>query len=481
LAEAVLARFPAWKTGYDTWWARKGPALTRAYAKATEVEFWALTKEVLSAGVVDALETHDRNVTDDMSAVSELEHAGVNSDEVESGFGNVDYVGFRIQCPTTTVFGVAHAQKMGSFLSWPEQRQRLLGKLGQARFDELDIEAEEGKWRLKSYFEIPADERWRLLRDIRRRYHDICVLKPRLDLEAHNDAKRQRSTDAATKAEERANAKALAFMGFKDIDIVTTDAGLATIRAGFESRGKLLGTKGSFIEYLRSQLRAREHAYGQTKAKDALPAIGSGSSLEEVTRIVDGLRPLFSKPLLLIGAPDPLPSRERSQAVAPTELAKKLLVEYGKRMRQAWVQLGEYMDKGVFRLPRRAVAEGRKRRARKPRAAPAPRTPTARQRAAVLGKDFEDEGVQWRVLDVKWSAEYSEVVVFYYDVEDADEEELKAIDATDDFEGCGLDAVEMSTLSEVMKWIKESALVAKGGGGEVGSKRRASRDGERAD
>jgi hypothetical protein len=262
---------------------------------------------------------------------------------------------------------------------------------------------------------------------------------------------------------------------------VTTDAGLATIRAGFESRGKLLGTKGSFIEYLRSQLRAREHAYGQTKAKDALPAIGSGSSLEEVTRIVDGLRPLFSKPLLLIDAPDPLPSRERTQAVAPTELAKKLLVEYGKRMRQAWVQLGEYMDKGVFRLPRRAVAEGRKRRARKPRAAPAPRTPTARQRAAVLGKDFEDEGVQWRVLDVKWSAEYSEIVVFYYDVEDADEEELKAIDATDDFEGCGLDAVEMSTLSEVMKWIKESALVAKGGGGEVGSKRRASRDGERAD
>ena len=53
------------------------------------------------------------------SAVSELEHAGVNSGEVESVFGNVDYVRFRIQCPTTTVFGVAHAQ-MGSFLSWPE-------------------------------------------------------------------------------------------------------------------------------------------------------------------------------------------------------------------------------------------------------------------------------------------------------------------------------------------------------------------------
>jgi len=39
---------------------------------------------------------------------------------------------------------------------------------------------------------------------------------------------------------------------------------LATIRAGFESRGKLLGTKGSFVEYLRSQLRTRENASGQT-------------------------------------------------------------------------------------------------------------------------------------------------------------------------------------------------------------------------
>ena len=78
---------------------------------------------------------------------------------------------------------------------------------------------------------------------------------------------------------------------------------------------------------------------------------------------------------------------------------------------------------------------------------------------------------------MKWLAEYSEVVVFYCDVEDADGE----IDATGDFEGCGLGAVEMSTLSEVMKWIKESALVAKGGGGEVGSKRRASRNGKLAD
>jgi hypothetical protein len=149
--------------------------------------------------------------------------------------------------------------------------------------------------------------------------------------------------------------------------------------------------------------------------------------------------------------------------VAPTELAKKLLKEYAKRMREAWVELGEYMNKGTFKLPRRPVADARKQRARKPRAspvAPAPRTPTARQQAAVMGKDFEDEGVAWRVLDVKWSAEFQEMVVFYYDVEGADEQDLKAIDSTDDFEHCELDAVEMSTLREVLKWIKESTRAA---------------------
>ena len=245
--------------------------------------------------------------------------------------------------------------------------------------------------------------------------------------------------------------------------------------AGSDGRGEQ--PRHNECEHLKRQLAARDAQLDAVKEMAAEAEVQAAEREAEVAAAHRGR----AEATLLIGVPDPLPSRERSQAVAPTELAKKLLVEYGKRMREAWVQLGEYMNKGVFRLPRRAVAEGRKRRARKPRAAPAPRAPTARQRAAVLGKNFEDEGVQWRVLDVKWSAEYSEIVVFYYDVEDADEEELKAIDATDDFEGCGLDAVEMSTLSEVMKWIKESALVAKGGGGEVGSKRRASRDGERAD
>ena len=123
--------------------------------------------------------------------------------------------------------------------------------------------------------------------------------------------------------------------------------------AGNDGRGEQ--PRHNECEHLKRQLAARDaqlDAVKEMAAEAEVQAAERESEVQEAT--------------LLIGAPDPLPSRERSQAVAPTELAKKLLVEYGKRMREAWVQLGEYMDKGILRLPRRSVAEGRKRRARKP-------------------------------------------------------------------------------------------------------------------
>ena len=141
--------------------------------------------------------------------------------------------------------------------------------------------------------------------------------------------------------------------------------------------------------------------------------------------------------------------------MAPTELAKVLLVEYAKKMRGAWVKLGEYMDKGVFTLPRRPVQEGRQNMARAPRA-PRVRAPTQRQRAAVEGKEFEEEGAMWRVLDVAWSGDYQEMVVFYYDIGGVSEEELKGIEDTGDFALSELDAVEVPTFKEVPKWTKAS-------------------------
>jgi hypothetical protein len=62
--------------------------------------------------------------------------------------------------------------------------------------------------------------------------------------------------------------------------------------------------------------------------------------------------------------------------------------------------------------------------------------------------------VWWRVLDVAWSGENQGMVVFYYDMGGVSEEELKEIEDTDDFALSELDAVEVSTLKEVLKFIK---------------------------
>jgi len=49
------------------------------------------------------------------------------------------------------------------------------------------------------------------------------------------------------------------------------------------------------------------------------------------------------------------------------------------------------------------------------------------------------------------------MVVYYYDADGVDEGELKEMEDTDDYALCDHDAVEMSTLKEVLKWIKDTS------------------------
>lgn len=68
---------------------------------------------------------------------------------------------------------------------------------------------------------------------------------------------------------------------------------------------------------------------------------------------------------------------------------------------------------------------------------------------AIIGEQFEDDGTNWRVLEVGWDANVSEVVVWYYSLDgEKDEEYLR--DHLDD------DDVEHSRVSEVIAWIKAS-------------------------
>lgn len=80
-------------------------------------------------------------------------------------------------------------------------------------------------------------------------------------------------------------------------------------------------------------------------------------------------------------------------------------------------------------------------------------------RATLVGVAFEEDGVDWMVLAVEWDTDLEEVVVWYYDVdmaadEDLDEEEMNLART----EGLDLAPLECSSAAEVQSWIKESRL-----------------------
>ena len=80
------------------------------------------------------------------------------------------------------------------------------------------------------------------------------------------------------------------------------------------------------------------------------------------------------------------------------------------------------------------------------------RDPTKKQ-LGLIGEEFEDEGIEWKVLDVAWSEEHEIIVVYYYEVGSIDAAEIEQIKATADY---GHESVEHSQVSEVVKWIRQS-------------------------
>ena len=72
---------------------------------------------------------------------------------------------------------------------------------------------------------------------------------------------------------------------------------------------------------------------------------------------------------------------------------------------------------------------------------------------ALEGEEFEEDGIDWKVLHSEWSEEYECIVVFYYDVDMALAENLTEEELSDDL---GHDCVEYSTVIhiEVVGWIK---------------------------
>ena len=81
-------------------------------------------------------------------------------------------------------------------------------------------------------------------------------------------------------------------------------------------------------------------------------------------------------------------------------------------------------EKSIFRLPWADEGDGgddspeRRPRPVKKRKASGPRRIKEKERALV-GQQFEEDGTNWKVLDVAWSEEVepAQVVVYYYDLD----------------------------------------------------------------
>ena len=204
---------------------------------------------------------------------------------------------------------------------------------------------------------------------------------------------------------------------------------------------------------LRDQIRARVHVY-KMKPVD-LPNIGSDKPEEAVARLLIELRevvgaPLPSKP------PPPVPYPARALHPAPTLAAVAFEMKHIEAISAALNEIVAIAPEGSFQAPRRRAGLVALPRPR-PKSAKRKREPTAAE-AALVGVEFEEDFIDWKVLAVEWSGEMEAVLVWYYDVDMAKEAGVNEDEMNEARTGgLSLGPLESSSVAEVKKWIKEAA------------------------
>ena len=162
----------------------------------------------------------------------------------------------------------------------------------------------------------------------------------------------------------------------------------------------------------------------------------------------------------------PMPYPLRNAAVAPSTLAVQLGIGHMREISNAWKELVPFLNQnGAFKAPRASTTKPRVKSARGPAApttfkdpkAPKTRTPSASERA-LEGVEFEEDGVEWTVLTVRWSADSGALVVWYFDTLEAEKYEISEKAMLDAIEnGSAFDCLEYSSVSEFKRWISGRA------------------------
>ena len=440
------------------------------------------------------LETHRRNLDGDCSMNADVKNAPKVSDGVEAGFGCLDFSLSKTGASVESAAGTGQSMKMGAMKNdqqllkeaetkasanqerWEKKRSKKRDREGgggggaDAEFDyNAEVEAILKQMKMTSWRNaIPRKERWLVIKDLQKH------------LRAHGKERREKRQLLADKAlarkragVQKATARRLrAVLDYRKHDrikAITTQLDLAALKV---DHGDSLG---NYADALRDQIRVRKHVYGMGD----LPAIGGGSSDEELTRLELAVGILVGQEL---GdkIPEPSPDFRAHDHSTSTADAKQKFMDHIKEVLTAYRSLIALTEKGVFRLPvddgedddddgestsssssstRRAsssssstssTATPRPRKARRVKA----------KERAMVGQSFEDDGTNWKVLDVNWSDFHGEVVVYYYDVDSVNAEGIEEKELMDSLDDAGdhlyTEHIEFSKVNEVMGWLRAS-------------------------
>ena len=234
-------------------------------------------------------------------------------------------------------------------------------------------------------------------------------------------------------------------------------------------------------DLLRDQIRHRMHAREHVP-EQPLPRLGTGSDDAELTRLEEAVEEMIKQPLpRMLAEPSP---EFRPAPLAPTIESAAAHKEHLKQTIKSYRQFIELTAHGIFRLPplggdedaevlcadpggggggggsSRNSSSQRKAKASQSRTK-APRRITLKERQLV-GQTFEDDGVDWKVLDVAWSDEVDppQVMVYYYDVDAVVAEGILECDLLEvldeDRDENSMEHIEWSKVSEVRAWLMAS-------------------------
>ena len=318
------------------------------------------------------------------------------------------------------------------------------------------------KWDTTCFFNLSRDRRWAIIQSVREEYKSNAI-EERALLKKMDEAKAARNEKARQDNIAKAANRALSFSKLLAIPVVACPVELASLVA------RLAGNPKELVKELCQQIRVRKNVYGTPPS--ALPCIGAKPNQtdeQEAQRLLLAFEIIVRKPLPATPRA-PMPFPVRASTAAPTTHAVQLDIKHQLDISKAWGELCGVLTSSSSGLSfntakskasraNSARAAGSSPTTSKAKVAPKPRatkTPTPAQRA-LEGEEFEEDGIDWKVLTVMWCAETEAIVVWYFDVVSAAEGELTESDMLEAIEsGSSYECLEYSSVSEIRRWIQK--------------------------